>query len=75
MKILLDHMSNVLTDEQKTSFFSVAREWVDGDVIREGAPDYVDFGEKNDITSREWDLMKEQMIKNFETTDCQLKRF
>ena len=53
----------------------VAREWVEGDFIRENGSEYVEFGEKVEIKSREWPKLKQEMIENFETSEQQLKRF
>ena len=55
--------------------FPIAREWVEGDTITLEAPDFVDFGERSDIRTVNWDNLKEEMINNFNTKDEDLKRF
>ena len=75
MKVLLDGLSSILTEQQKVQLFPIAREWVEKDIIRLGAPEYVDFGEIKDIKSSDWECLKREMIENFETTEEQLKRF
>ena len=55
--------------------FPIARDWVENDIIRLDAPEYVDFGELKDIKSSDWENLKREMIENFETTEEQLKRF
>ena len=51
MKVLLEGLSELLTEEQKAQLFPIAKEWVDGDVSRDDVPEYVDFGEKVQIKS------------------------
>ena len=75
MRVLLEGVSNILTEDQKAQLFPIAREWVEKDIIRLDAPEYVDFGEMKDIKSSDWNSLKREMIANFETTEEQLKRF
>lgn len=75
MKVLLEGLSELLTEEQKAQLFPIAKEWVDGDVSRDDVPEYVDFGEKVQIKSQEWPKLKEEMMDNFETKEEHLKRF
>ena len=75
MKVLMEGLSQILTQEQKEKLFPVAREWVEGDFIRENGSEYVEFGEKVEIKSRDWPNLKQEMIDNFMTTEQQLKRF
>ena len=75
MRLLIEGLSTILTDEQKGKLFPIAREWVEKDFIRVDAPEYVDYGELKDIKSRDWEGLKREMIDNFETTEDQLKRF
>jgi hypothetical protein len=44
---------------------SIARQWVDGDVIASDAPDFVNFGQIPDIKATEWDELKKEMLANF----------
>ena len=55
--------------------FPIAREWVDGDMITKESINFVEFGERNDIKSLEWDTLRQEMLDNFITKEDDLRRF
>lgn len=75
MQLLLSGLSDILTTEQKAMLFPIAREWVDGDMITKESINFVEFGERNDIKSLEWDTMRQEMLDNFITKEDDLRRF
>ena len=75
MSLLLEGLEDILTEEQKEKLYPIARQWVDGDQITQENITFVEFGSRSDITAKNWDTLKEQMLENFKSKEEDFRRF
>ena len=75
MSLLLEGLDEILTKSQKERLYPIARQWVDGDQITQENITFVEFGQRSDVTTNQWDKLKEQMLENFKSKEEDLRRF
>ena len=54
MTLLLEGLDEILTEMQKEKLYPIARKWVDDDQITQENITYVEFGQRSDITTKDW---------------------